>query len=257
MGQAVSIPAPIQVYRGKISKKGPLAISVPLNFTGTVQTFTVDLNIPELQGSFDALETIYVDNILNAQPVLITCSVTGQNLIVPANSMAYLPVVQPVPSTFDIFSTGGVLVTLQLLNYPIDPAVWSSTGGGGGGGNVVIIGPLGQQPMAQSVSVVIASDQTPISITGTVSIIGGAIISQATATGLPPQADENTTVNLSEDLNGNLRVVPYDLDNYRRRIIETQQIEEYDLASIGRFKRHNERFTPIDRRGGRGKGSTK
>lgn len=64
-------------------------------------------------------------------------------------------------------------------------------GGGGGGGSTTIVAPIGQQPMAGSVSVTIASDQSPISVlpgatfpvleTG---FIGGGIVS---ALGIGPQ----------------------------------------------------------------------
>jgi hypothetical protein len=45
-----------------------------------------------------------------------------------------------------------------------------TTGGGGGGGNVTIVGPLGSQPAADSVSVALASDQLPLPITGSISV---------------------------------------------------------------------------------------
>lgn len=43
------------------------------------------------------------------------------------------------------------------------------SGGGGGGGNVTIVSPIGQQVSAASVGVVIASDQSPVPVTATVS----------------------------------------------------------------------------------------
>jgi len=44
--------------------------------------------------------------------------------------------------------------------------------GGTGGGNVTIVDPIGQKPMADSVSVVIASDQTPVPVSGSFSPVG-------------------------------------------------------------------------------------
>lgn len=63
-------------------------------------------------------------------------------------------------------------------------------GGGGGGGNVTVVAPLGSKPSAASVSVVIASDQGAVPVSGTVTTtppanastnlaqVGGAAVSE-------------------------------------------------------------------------------
>lgn len=299
-----SLPVPLPVY-SKCPAKGPKAIPLTLDFTIST-SFELDFLGLELQTAFEGVQTVYVDNSLNAQQLSIFCENSNQNIVLPANSCAYVTVVQPGPAKMIISTTGALKITLHLLNYEISQSIWPVVStGGGGGGNVTIVGPLGQKLMVASVSVVIASDQTPIPVTGpltlaqliaaeplstndtivgplgvrpmvqsvsvvinndatapviisgTVSITSGALIAEATATGLPPVAAENTTVNLSEDLYGNLRVVPFDLDKYSRRMIETQIVETIDLDVIGQMRRPNERFTPVDRRGQTSRGNVR
>jgi hypothetical protein len=117
-------------------KRGQLSIPVVLDFV-TSQSWTIDLTSSELQDAFDRIETIYVDNSANLQQLFIICGATGQVLVVPPNSCAYLPMLQPNPSQFDVTSTGALVVTIQLLNFSMEPFVWRAIAGGSSGSAAV------------------------------------------------------------------------------------------------------------------------
>lgn len=78
----------------------------------------------------------------------------------------YLPTPMPSPS----------VTTARVLRCAQDGTLQTSGGGGGGGGNVTIVGPLGTNNKAASVSITIASDQGAIPVSGTVSISGAVAV---------------------------------------------------------------------------------
>jgi hypothetical protein len=117
------ITNPLSIFRGP-AKKGPKALPYKLDFTAT-QLFTLDFTGLELQEFLEGVQTIFVDNSLNTATLIITCSNTGQIVTYPAKSCGYATLLQPIPGTIDIFTTGGVVINLQLLNFHIDPMIWS------------------------------------------------------------------------------------------------------------------------------------
>lgn len=117
------ITNPLSIFRGPL-KKGAKALPIKLDFT-TTQSYTIDFNTLEFQEFFEAAQTIFVDNSLNTATLIITCSSSGQIITFPAKSCGYVPLLQPIPGTLDIFTTGNLVINLQLLNYHIDPNVWN------------------------------------------------------------------------------------------------------------------------------------
>jgi hypothetical protein len=134
MTLAKLITNPLKIFRGA-TKKGPMSLPFKLDFTAT-NILTIDFTGLELQEFLEVVQTIFVDNSLNTAVLIITCSNTGQIITFPAKSCGYVPVLQPIPGTIDIFTTGAIVINIQLLNFHIDPNVWSvspvaapSTGG--------------------------------------------------------------------------------------------------------------------------------
>lgn len=79
----------------------------------------------------------------------------------------YYPSPTPAPPV------GSAVLTLRCAS---DGTLQTTAGGGGGGGNVTIVGPLGTNTKAASVSITIASDQGAIPVSGTVSITGAVAV---------------------------------------------------------------------------------
>lgn len=103
---------------------GPKALPVNLDFS-TLPLYTLDYSNAQNLGKFSMLQSLYVDNSDNGSAVEITVmGGTGQRIIVPGNSQAYLPVLVANPINLQFVSQGNVLVPVFLLNFPVAPAVW-------------------------------------------------------------------------------------------------------------------------------------
>lgn len=148
MTLAKLITNPLSIFRGA-TKKGPKALPYKLDFS-TTQLYTLDFTGLELQEFFEAPQTIFVDNSLNTAVLIITCSNTGQIITYPAKSCGYTPLIQPVPGTIDIFTTGAIVINIQLLNYHIDPNIWSvSPSAAPSGGGLKLLGAKLYDPAVQ------------------------------------------------------------------------------------------------------------
>jgi hypothetical protein len=159
-----NLPSPQFVYNGFVPCNGPKSCPVPLDFSVTT-SWQLDLTNLNLQGYMEAVQTMFIDNSLNAQSLSILCSVTNQNIIIPPQSQGYVPTLQPNPSVLTLTTTGAVLVTVQLLNFYIPPAVWSIN--------------LGAIPSALVVNNTLKTTDTPLGTTfvdksGTIAV-GGTV----------------------------------------------------------------------------------
>lgn len=108
------------------SNRGPLA--VPISPDWTVQTsYLVDLSIQNAFGTIDMVQTLFIDNSLSTVPFYAINQVSQQTIICPAGAQGYFPFLCPQPSRFTIASTGGVKAPIEVLNFPVQPAVWSAS----------------------------------------------------------------------------------------------------------------------------------
>jgi hypothetical protein len=106
------------------------AKSIPLmsqlNFTSTVSSYVLDLTLFIELGNISFIQTIYIDNSLNANPFSVTMNSSGQVITAAPYSQGYYPVLAPNPAKFT-FSTlpGSGIIPVQLINTPIPGPVWS------------------------------------------------------------------------------------------------------------------------------------
>lgn len=99
-------------------EEGPKCIPIPLDFS-VATVYTLDyMNFQQL-GRFSMLQTVYVDNSLNAAKLNITIPALNQVLKIPAGVQGYFPILCPNPIKLSFDSTGGVLCQVILLNFPI------------------------------------------------------------------------------------------------------------------------------------------
>jgi hypothetical protein len=137
------VPKPVSNFAVPSAKIGPRAVCVPLDFSAET-AYTITLAGLINAGFIGGVQSVFVDNSANPDSLTITTQ-QGQALVVPAASQAYLPLITTTPPDISFTSTGGALVTVQLLNVPMPAAVWP----------------------VQSVTV--------IDVTGTVAISGGTV----------------------------------------------------------------------------------
>lgn len=82
------------------------------------QTFGDDLSAEMTQGDMDLIQSVYIDNSLNASNVSIQFTGgTAQKITCPSNAQGYFPVVPMGRVVFVAASAGGVNV----------PVIWSNT----------------------------------------------------------------------------------------------------------------------------------
>lgn len=91
----------------------------------SVQSDTLDTTSLVQYGVIDFFQSIYVDNFNNGSAIEIDCNITGQRVIVPANSQAWLPLLAPNPAVFTFQSTGAVDVTVFLCNMAMPAIVYA------------------------------------------------------------------------------------------------------------------------------------
>lgn len=114
------------VFNQTQSKLGPKAVPVRVDLTVNT-AFTLDLATLNAFNTIDFVQTLFVDNSLNPAATYIYNGVSQQTLVVPAMAQAYLPFLCPNPGRFTVTSAGGVVVPIEMLNFPVSPAVWNST----------------------------------------------------------------------------------------------------------------------------------
>lgn len=129
-----SVPSNMQVIpntvpTGNPACEGRKAITTVIDFSLGL-TFTLDLTAVQAQLTwFKSIQTIYIDNSANSNPFIITCGITTQRIVIPANCCAYMPVLQPAAPVLQFNTASAVSVKIQLLNFFLPPFVWSATGG--------------------------------------------------------------------------------------------------------------------------------
>lgn len=108
---------------GCMPKEGAVTLPIDLDFQATTQVILDAQNI-QARGEFSQLQTIYVDNSLNLQPLVITLNVTRQRIQIPKQSCAYLSVLTPNVRNIQFDTTGAVVIPAQLMNFFLPTHVW-------------------------------------------------------------------------------------------------------------------------------------
>lgn len=121
--------ASFEVFFGLKAKKGPRAIPMNLDFT-SVTSITVNLKSAIDDDILEFVQAVYIDNSNSATPFTIQSRISNAFYSIPPGAQAYLPIVAPNTASFTTSSTGGVVVPIQFLSYPVPTAVWNSGGAG-------------------------------------------------------------------------------------------------------------------------------
>lgn len=135
---------PFNIDNSRIPPEGPRAVRIPMDFS-TVGAYVVDLT-SLTQGqpapAMSYVQTVFIDNSNNANGLKIVTDTLQQPVIIPAQSQAYLPVLQPNNPKLYVSTNAAadLTVTIYALNFPVSPAVWSTvqTGGVVSGGKLQV-----------------------------------------------------------------------------------------------------------------------
>lgn len=115
---------------GYYPQEGSRVVSTQYNWTAQ-SGFAEDLSQLQGKGIETTLQSVYVDNGSNTQPVTITVAGSGQVVTVPASSQGVFPLFISGMGSFIIVTTAAGVPTpiaattrCYFLNMPISPAVW-------------------------------------------------------------------------------------------------------------------------------------
>lgn len=108
--------------------EGAKCIPITLDFSTVavdpatgLRTFALDYSNMQQRGFLSMLQTIWVDNSLSGDVFLINVPATNQVIKIPANVQDYFTVIVPNPIKIQFQSAGASVVTVLLLNCPVQP----------------------------------------------------------------------------------------------------------------------------------------
>jgi hypothetical protein len=102
---------------------GPRCLPLSLDFAASL-AYTLDYGNMQQRNFMSMVQSAWIDNSLNAAVLTITVPGSNQVIKFPAGKQGYIPLLVPNPIKLEIASTGGVLVDVILLNFPIAPIIW-------------------------------------------------------------------------------------------------------------------------------------
>lgn len=109
-----------------IPRGGPKCVPWNMDFSGVGQ-HVVDLSLLVQQTRIEYVQCIYVDNADNANPLTIKMDLTNQRIVIPAHTQGYYPILQPNNPVITFSTTvAAVVVNVQFLNVPVQPANWKT-----------------------------------------------------------------------------------------------------------------------------------
>lgn len=113
----------IATLNALVPPEGPKAIYTSLDFT-TLNTNIVDFTLAVSQGKITAIQSIWVDNSSNPQPLQITVQGTQQVITCPAGAQGTFPVIAANRPKFTCVTNGTLVVNIIWLNVPIPANLW-------------------------------------------------------------------------------------------------------------------------------------
>lgn len=129
----VAPSTPIQsVFNQTLSKLGPKVVPQNVDLT-TASGLELDLSPLVQNGNIDFVSGAWVDNSANDQVLNIAVAGSKQNIIVPANTQGYFPMLSPNNPifTFSCATSPGLIIPVIFYNIPLLPYMWNASTGSG------------------------------------------------------------------------------------------------------------------------------
>lgn len=123
MVQIANPAGAIKAVNGALPCEGTKIFPFTLNFN-LANAYQVDLTQQFMNREFSTLQTVWIDNSINPQPLQIVCSVSGQVITAPPLSQGFYTMLQPSPWRFVVQTSGVLIMQIILLNFYIPPTVW-------------------------------------------------------------------------------------------------------------------------------------
>ncbi len=112
------------VLNGYPACEGQKSVAITIDFN-LGSTWEFDFTTLQQQKTFTTVQTVFIDNSLNNQDVVVTINSTNQRFVVANNTCGYYTLIAPPSTIVTVVSTGLVLVNFQFLNFYIPPTIWT------------------------------------------------------------------------------------------------------------------------------------
>ena len=111
----------MKIANGYAPRNGPLGITKRLEFTASVGEIAFDLYKEESSNDIEFIQSVWVENQNNPNPLEIEFLGTNQILKVPANTQGIYPAIAPNPVVVTCRTTAGNNLNCKviLLNMPM------------------------------------------------------------------------------------------------------------------------------------------
>lgn len=100
-----------------VPAEGPRAIPLALDFS-SAGTYSLNLQNFEARNFISQIQSMYLDNSANTASLTVSFPGTNQQITIAPNRQGYFMVACPNPASITFSSAGGVLVNVQLYNFP-------------------------------------------------------------------------------------------------------------------------------------------
>lgn len=100
-------------------ESGPRTLEFTAAFSANITSIDKNFEIEATTGRIGFVQSIWVNNASNTQPLIVTNLVTGQEVVFDAGSSGADPIFATNPPVFRFASTGQVSVKIFLLNIPL------------------------------------------------------------------------------------------------------------------------------------------
>ncbi len=114
----------IPVVNGSVPCEGTKILPFSLDFTAGPTSYSIDFTQVFQQKQFSTLQTVWIDNSENNDPLSIVCNTSNQIITAPARSQGYYALLQPTPGRVLVQTAGSLVITIIFLNFYIPPTVW-------------------------------------------------------------------------------------------------------------------------------------
>ena len=121
--------AAFSAFNGYAPKEGPKCLTYPFDLTTGSGTIEDDLLLENTNGVIQFVQSVYVDNSTNINPLTIIFKITRQKLVIPAGAQGIWPVFSIDQTQFSISTVVDPSATgaLIFLNVPMPLTQWGPT----------------------------------------------------------------------------------------------------------------------------------
>lgn len=116
------------IYNGYGPAEGAKILPLTFDFS-SVASYSENLLIENTEGVIQFVQSVFVDNSDNTNPLVILIAVTNQRLIVPANAQGIWPIFTVDQTRFTISTTpaANLSVNVSFANVPMPFTQWGPT----------------------------------------------------------------------------------------------------------------------------------